>query len=177
MKMTVITNTQVFAIAGTIILCVSTYLAIWTGLGRPVATAVPDIQYPELILIKQCQYDNTWNIVLYAVELAFLACGCVLAYKINKVKILKQQMLRFNESSHIAVCIFCLIFVGLVIVPSVEWLSESNDTKFILECVGLLVNATVINVVLFLPKFKAILTKKATTSSKSTNSKGATSEV
>jgi len=165
---TVITNNQITGIAIFIVLAVSVYLAVWTGCDRPIAVAIPDLVEPELIHIWQCQGSNTWDIVLYAVELAFLACGCVLAYKINKVKILKKNMLRFNESSHIAVCIFCLIFVGLVIVPSIEWLSESNDTKFILECVGLLVIAMVINIVLFVPKFYAIWTNKSASSGGST---------
>src|SRR5689334_18345287 len=46
-------------------------------------------------------------------------------------------MIRFNESSHMAICIYALIFVGLVLVPIIHWLDiQSNNTKYVLSCCG-----------------------------------------
>lgn len=63
-----VTNGQVSAVASVIVLAVSVYLAIWTGVGPPSAISVPDEVNPEIVRIQKCDYDNTWNIVLYAIE-------------------------------------------------------------------------------------------------------------
>eukprot|EP01127_Copromyxa_protea_P020461 TRINITY_DN685_c0_g1_i2.p1 TRINITY_DN685_c0_g1~~TRINITY_DN685_c0_g1_i2.p1 ORF type:complete len:603 (-),score=62.94 TRINITY_DN685_c0_g1_i2:550-2358(-) len=69
---TIITNTQIFMMAAGIVLIVSIYLAIWTGLGRARPLAIPDVQFPEQYHIWICEYNNIWNIVIYAVEVLIL---------------------------------------------------------------------------------------------------------
>eukprot|EP01127_Copromyxa_protea_P020856 TRINITY_DN7023_c0_g1_i2.p1 TRINITY_DN7023_c0_g1~~TRINITY_DN7023_c0_g1_i2.p1 ORF type:complete len:647 (-),score=104.60 TRINITY_DN7023_c0_g1_i2:26-1966(-) len=162
-------------IAGVVAIMISLaglYLGLWTGLDMMRQTSYPDPLNPTRITIIKCYYSKNWAVALYAVELAFLAVGVVLAYKINKIKILKKNMLRFNESSHIALSIYSIIFVGVVIIPNILWLTESNDTIYILSCVGILVINLTLNFALFMPKWKAIWANKqdTTTSSKVTDS-------
>lgn len=117
------------------------YLALWTGLDTPHAVLIPDKLEPERILILECDYNVKWAGALYAVEvyvallplidsfqLAFLCVGVFLAYKINKIKVLKTNMLKYNESSHIAVCIYALVFVGTLPLPQIiEFRNRSCD--------------------------------------------------
>eukprot|EP01126_Amoeba_proteus_P052963 TRINITY_DN6435_c0_g1_i2.p1 TRINITY_DN6435_c0_g1~~TRINITY_DN6435_c0_g1_i2.p1 ORF type:complete len:257 (-),score=30.30 TRINITY_DN6435_c0_g1_i2:165-935(-) len=159
-------STQMLAtILAFILICLAGYLIAWTVLDQPYAKPVLDINtVQETIYIQKCFYNKSWASALYAVELFLLAIGSLLAYKINKIKVLRSRMIAFNESPHLAVSIFCLIFVGLVIVPNVMWLSESVNTQYILNCVGIFVCVGVINIVLFGPKFMMILEGKTSDS-------------
>lgn len=67
LRTTIVTNTQIFCVAMLIVLAVSVYLAVWTGVGRPVYIDVAD-PVDATIRFMKCDYDNTWNVVLYAIE-------------------------------------------------------------------------------------------------------------
>eukprot|EP01127_Copromyxa_protea_P019624 TRINITY_DN6417_c0_g1_i1.p1 TRINITY_DN6417_c0_g1~~TRINITY_DN6417_c0_g1_i1.p1 ORF type:complete len:739 (-),score=126.12 TRINITY_DN6417_c0_g1_i1:85-2127(-) len=148
---------------------VSIYLAIWTGVHGMNVNIYEDQVNPERIHIIECDYGVEWASALYAVELVFMVAGVFLAYKINKIKVLKQKMLHFNESAHISVCIYSLVFIGVVIIPNFTWLATTNDTKYVLQCIGLIVAPVTINLVLFSTKFVSIFRGKKTDSSGSNN--------
>jgi len=157
-----ITNLELGAFVAFCCFSVLTYLAIWTGIDPPYPQLVPDPNNPYQILVLSCYVQNPWIIPLYGVEFAFLLVGSFLAYKINQIDILRAEMIRFNESAHIAVSIYCIIFVGLVLVPIIHWLDvQSNDTKYVLSCIGILVCILTLNIVLFWPKWRDIITNKA----------------
>jgi len=86
-------------------------------------------------------------------------------------------MLKYNESAHLSVCIYSIIFVGLVIIPNITWLSESNNTRFILACVGILVVNTTINLVLFGPKWLAIKADKKEKNSTSSLGRSSSAQI
>jgi len=156
-----ITNNHLTLVVVFLVLCVWTYLAIWTGIERPVPIVYPDPINPTTVLVLACYVKNEWIIPLYAVEFAFLLVGAIIAYQINQIDILRAEMIRFNESNHMAICIYALMFVGLVLVPIIHWLDvQSNNTKYVLSCCGLLVASMTINAILFWPKWIDIINGK-----------------
>jgi len=166
-----ITNLELCGAVFFVLLALWVYLAIWTGVEPPVPVLNPDPSDPTATLVLSCYPKNEWIIPLYSVEFAFLLVGVVIAYQINQIDILRAEMIRFNESSHMAVCIYCLMFVGLVLVPIIHWLDvQSNDTKYVLSCCGILVATLTVNVVLFWPKWRDILTGKEDSSTESSSS-------
>jgi len=156
-----ITNNHLTLVVVFLVLCVWTYLAIWTGIERPHPITFPDPFNPTTVHVLACFVKNEWIIPLYAVEFAFLVVGAVIAYQINQIDVLRAEMIRFNESSHMAICIYALMFVGLVLVPIIHWLDvQSNNTKYVLSCCGLLVASMTINAILFWPKWIDIINGK-----------------
>jgi len=130
------------------------YLSCFTALGRPHPVYTQSNTNPDQTIVK-CYFSNNWIIALYVVEVILLILCLVLAWQTRKI-----ELLRFNESSHIAICIYCLLIIGIILVPNVHWLTTDNDTLFVLESVCIIIASLTINFALFIPKFKAILSGK-----------------
>jgi len=149
-----ITNTQLLAACLIPVVGVMVYLSCFTALGMPHPQKTPSATNPNQEIVK-CYFSNNWIIALYVVEVILLVLCLILAWQTRKI-----ELLRFNESSHIAICIYCLLIIGIILVPNVHWLATDNNTLFVLESVCIIIGALTINFALFIPKFKAILSGK-----------------
>jgi len=130
------------------------YLSCFTALGMPHPIEKVNAADTTQIIVS-CHFNNDWIIALYVPEVIALVLCLLLVWQTRKI-----ELLRFNESSHIAVCIYCLLIIGIILVPNVHWLSTNNDTLFVLESVCIIIVCLTINFALFIPKFKAILSGK-----------------
>jgi len=154
-KKVVIKDMHLLAIVGTFSIALWVYFAIWTAVNPPVPQTV---QYnnQEFVFFVQCKPSSAgWYIALYVFEFILLLCGVYLSFKTRKI-----ELLRFNESSSIAVSIYVLIFLGFIFIPMAYFLSLDPDILFLVEAGGIIVATTTIMVALFVPKFKAIFTGK-----------------
>jgi hypothetical protein len=80
----------------------------------------------------------------------FLVWGTVNALKTRNVQT------AFNESWHIAVCVFSLVFFGVVLVPLQLLVSGSPNALVLIRGVGQSLGAIIISLVLFAPKMLAL---------------------
>jgi len=140
-----------FSLVGIII------LVIFTVNDRPVPTYIQDtsniqLQYFEC---KTSQYGEI--IALFIFEFLSLFFGVFLSFKTRKIELLK-----FNESSQIALCIYNLVFIGFIFVPMAYFLQDllTPDLTFLISAGGILLSTTTVVFVLFVPKFRAIINNK-----------------
>jgi len=159
LKVVVITDFMLFKSVFICLMVVMIYLAFWTIFARSTPTYVLDATDPTLQYLN-CKYPSSgdwiWEIVILGIEVLWLFFGVALAYKIRKV-----SLLRFNESAHIALAIYNLLFLGVVIIPIIYIIDASDpNVIFILLSVGLLLGVSGMLVLLFMPKFYAIIKRK-----------------
>jgi len=136
------------------VLSMLVYLSIFTGLDYPKAILVQDVGDP-LVFIAQCDAPFAWVLPMYIVEIIFLLFNVIICWQIRKV-----ELLRFNESSHISICIYALILIGIILIPQVLWLTSDVNTLFVLESVCIIIAGLTIQFAIFVPKFKAIILKE-----------------
>lgn len=146
--------THLIASVGFCVLAICTYLAILTGIDRPRAVLNADPGNP-LNLIIRCQANLAWVGPIYIVEVIMLLACLFICWRIRKV-----ELLRFNESSHISISVFALLLMGIILIPNVLFLTSNVNTLFVLEAVCILLCSLTIQTSIFIPKFKAIITKK-----------------
>jgi len=133
------------------------FLILFTILQRPVPmfrldSASDTLQYLE------CQAPtNSILIALFIVEFLSLFFGVFLSFKTRKIELLK-----FNESSQIAISIYNLLFIGFIFIPMSYFFlgSLSPDITFLISAAGILFGTTTLVMVLFVPKFRAIINNK-----------------
>jgi len=137
------------------LLSVWLYLAIWTGIDRKNLT-VEDSESDPMLQYRRCSSNTIgFDIALIGIEVIWLFFGVALCWKTRKVSIL-----RFNESAHINLCIYNILFLGIVLIPISYLLDVEHNIQFILISVGILLASFGIIFTLFSPKIWAIIRNK-----------------
>jgi len=159
LKVVAITDIMLFKLVFICLFSVLLYLTVWTIVSRSTPIYVPDATDPTLQYLN-CKNSSSgvwiWQIVILGVEALWLFIGVGLAYKTRKV-----SLLRFNESTHIALAIYNLLFLSVVIIPIIYIVDVPDpNVIFVLLSVALLLGVSGILVLLFMPKFYAIIKQK-----------------
>mmetsp|Transcript_1951 Transcript_1951/g.2161 ORF Transcript_1951/g.2161 Transcript_1951/m.2161 type:complete len:767 (-) Transcript_1951:124-2424(-) len=161
LKKVVITDFELLLPLAAMVSAVIVYLSVYTSIHRRTATRVVDDSDKTIARIK-CIHEKdgylAWEVVLLVVEALWLLFGLILSYQIRKVSIL-----RFNESYYITLSIYNITFLALLLIPIGFVLKTTADVLFVMVSVGVLLATTGVVVLLFWPKFIAILRNKPDT--------------
>lgn len=150
-KKIVIKDVELLYIVGLFCVVLWIYLAIWTVVDRPKPATVFYQNDPYSTLIKCDSSHAAWYSSLYIFEFLMLLIGVFLSFKTRKI-----ELLQFNESSSIAVCIYVLVFLGFIFVPMAYFLALEPNILFLLQCGGIVVATTTVIAALYVPKFRKI---------------------
>jgi hypothetical protein len=110
------------------------------------------------LLTKSCEAQPgfyVWFGVQVGVLGLFLLWGAFLAYKIREVPT------AFNESTHIMMSLFALIFSGIILIPVAILVGDNPEATVIIQGLSQPIVALVLTVVLFGPKLYYIYTGQA----------------
>jgi len=147
------------------------YLAVWTALNPPYPAAVPYENNQFTTIVKCISSSPGWYSGLYVFEFLFLLIGVFLSFKTRKI-----ELLQFNESSSIAICIYVLVFLGFIFVPMAYFLTLDLNILFLLQCGGIVIATTTVIVALFVPKYRKIWSPPTTSESNLTRTKSPSSD-
>ncbi|KAK5644175.1 hypothetical protein RI129_008020 [Pyrocoelia pectoralis] len=103
--------------------------------------------------VEACRSENTtgWFIAIYSYKGFLLIMGVYMAWETRHVKIPS-----LNDSKYIGICVYSVVSSVTVVVLS-NFLSDYTTISFLATSLSILVSTTITLVLLFMPKFRAVL--------------------
>jgi len=147
LKVVTILDSELLGSIGIFMSVIVAYLAVWTVLDPYKVQYIPDLN--ENIQYVLC--SNTFisfPIIIYILEAVIVAFSIFLAYKTRTV-----ELLQYNESRYIALCVYSLGFTGSISIP-ISYLIQNTqaNARYLIYSVCVLINTTAIIGFLFIPK-------------------------
>ncbi|KAF5289126.1 hypothetical protein FQA39_LY15228 [Lamprigera yunnana] len=103
--------------------------------------------------VEVCRSENTtgWFIAIYSYKGFLLTMGVYMAWETRHVKIPS-----LNDSQYIGICVYSVVSSAIVVVLS-NFLADYTTLSYLATSISILTSTTITLLLLFLPKFRAVL--------------------
>ncbi|KJE94435.1 hypothetical protein CAOG_05078 [Capsaspora owczarzaki ATCC 30864] len=150
-------DTVLFHYMFRIVLMFALYLAIWTGISRPISEVRVDITSDQTNqgvfvtqqLVPRCS-SNWFDSAILIVELMFLIWGLYLAIKV------RHTPTAFNESKYIVVAVYNFVFVAVVLQIILQTAIKDRDIAYVLESIYVIFTVSAVVLLIFVPKVSLV---------------------
>jgi hypothetical protein len=143
-----VTQPDLLKHVGFVVLVEVVYLAVWTGVDRPINTAFVSSNQRFTICYSRNAY---WWAIFVAYKAISLIFGAFLAYRTRKYDKL------YNESRGVAICLYVMLLDLIVMVPLGFGLSSIPLVVFVVWTTGISIPYLAVTVILFLRPIRLIL--------------------